>query len=332
MIPVFIEKDVAPAEYLRAWFKATFGTESTDLLLFSLLRRKHLLVIIDGLSEMSIKTQAGASKLFAELPVGALIITSRRAFEIEGVSSWQLQPQPVSADRIVGFVIALLLQKGEQSFSDPRTQLKLATHITEIFMDAAEGASNGDGNVSLTPLLVRLVVERAIEIGGNRLDELPRTVPNVYFDFLKNLNREVDGRARVSGEAYFAIACKIAKFALGDKFTPGKEFNRDELFAKLEQRDRVETEIVLASLVQNGMLLDRTNGPFTFYSFALDPLSEFLAAFDYYKNYAASGASWSKFVEEVEACGYDASGFRTALELTAKAYDTSGTAGDGSEA
>jgi hypothetical protein len=78
------------------------------------------------------------------------------------------------------------------------------------------------------PLPVRLFVEQAVRLlrGGKRLDDLPLSLPDVYFRHLRGVNPE-DPSAQhfLDGDRMLKVAKLLGKVAVGVDYIP-KEFSR----------------------------------------------------------------------------------------------------------
>ena len=153
---------------------------------------------------------------------------------------------------------------------------------------------------------------------GASLNDLPNSVPDAYFDFLRGVNPQEPGvEHRLTHEQMFEAAGILARQALGEDFVP-RDFTltkaREALARKRwkgpERADPIER------LIQNGVLTSRYAGGDTLLRFALDPVAEFLAATAWDNDCGDDPKEWQKLMQKVLQKGKPADGFATAVRLT----------------
>ena len=82
-------------------------------LLIALLRRKSLLVIVDGLSELSMETRKNVRPDLPDFPANALVVTSRIEEPLGRVTKTTINPLRISADQFPQFFDHYLHQRGK---------------------------------------------------------------------------------------------------------------------------------------------------------------------------------------------------------------------------
>jgi len=95
--------------------------------------------------------------------------------------------------------------------------------------------------------LVTLYVERAIDILSRKqsLDDLPSTVAEAYFDFLRQLFRDT---AQIGADRMLAAVKATAKLSLGERFVPAR-FSSDAALRTIEPIAGSASDAPLRSLV-----------------------------------------------------------------------------------
>jgi hypothetical protein len=181
----------------------------------------------------------------------------------------------------------------------------------------------------ITPLLVTLYVEQAAALAkeGRRLDDLPVSVPEVYFNFLRRVNPSAPGAAnQLSDEVMMEAAIALGRVAIdADTGTPSfvpREFPASRARAALTASGcpgPAGTDPI-RRLIDNGVLLERTSGPETTVRFALDPIAEYVAAYGLARSCGSDLSAWQWLVAAIETRGEGAKGFEVALHLTWQAY------------
>jgi hypothetical protein len=170
---------------------------------------------------------------------------------------------------------------------------------------------------------VRLFVEQAFKLirEGRSLDELPSTLPEIYFLHLRLINPQDQNSPHfLDNEAMFKVAKALAKLAVGSDYVP-KEFPRQAAAPVLlsigepisTQRDPLER------LKLNGVLMEKPAGLGPRYRFTLDPIAEFLAAVAYAEEFGSDPDRWQQLVDGAKT----APGYIAALKLVRQAYYSS---------
>ncbi|MBZ5615886.1 MAG: hypothetical protein LAO23_17910 [Acidobacteriia bacterium] len=334
MLPVWVdeelhpEKNPLPAVVKGKLLAALPDQEIEDDLFSALLKKQRLLVFVDRLSERSPVTQRYIETIYRSVRIGCLVLTSRTPLTIDGSQSVCIYPQPLNSATLLNFMTGLLavfltdashdeLGRRTKPFSSIQEQLKLGERLAALIRLRTQ---EGEEDVPLVPLPVRLFVEQAVRLlqTGSELNELPRSLPDVYLRHLRQVNPE-DPSAQhfLDKDRMLKVAKILGKTAVGKDYVP-KEFSRNDAIAEL----KAAGEVVSASsdptvrLRMNGVLLEKPEGIDTRLRFALDPVAEFLAAAAYAEECGSDTDQWNKVLSQ----STHAPEFQIALKLTREAY------------
>jgi hypothetical protein len=191
-------------------------------------------------------------------------------------------------------------------------QLALGHRLRDLFQ--ATRASSA-GRAPIVPLPVRLFVEdaRRLILEGRSLDELPLSIPEVYFRYLEQVNpNQSQAPNFMTNPQMLKAAMLLAKLALGGNFIP-KEFLRDDATELLKENDWAEPQKLdpVQRLIDNGILSEKTVLGFRRLRFALDPIAENLAAAHYVRTCRRDAEGLKKLRSDAA----EAPGFLSAVEL-----------------
>ena len=264
MLPLLIESPGSSIdEAAKAMLELVLDVPKlSEPLTRSLLRRKRVIVIADGVSEMpeevmqkAIRPDDGAAD------TKALVVTSRRPTSLP--SALVLRPQNLTLgffDRILDDFIAVTLGAGQLQ-SEQRELLR--NRLKEMMDNSSDAVQP-----QLPMIFLKLMLDRVAELlkENKPLDELPRTLTELINLYVEDLLRDQDDLSSVIQQVRSA-----AKVYLGEELKP---IARPEiLYVKSgilrEQLDRFTDAGLLVAV---GEKSDR------FYKFALDPVAEQLNA------------------------------------------------------
>jgi hypothetical protein len=297
---------------LKGHLRSSLGLDmDLPLGLFSALCRKaRLALFIDRVSERRTETVCAVQKVYAQTQIKLLIVTSRVKLVFEGSGDVCFFPEHLDSSTLLYFVTALL--QGYENlggFGQLTDQLRLGERFIPMLQTSLLPAG-----VPVTPLLVRLFVERAIEAlrATNSLEGLPRSVPDLYFDYLKRLNPKGAAQS-ISDEGMLRACQRLAVASIVPGFLP-KEIPLPEA------RTAVDPDgATIQKLVESGVLAQRSAGAESILRFALDPVAEYLAAFALAREAGASEESWERLASSIDN-QERAKGFGLALRLTLERY------------
>ncbi len=319
MVPVWLDEDIAD---FNSWLvnRVRFVSEDDELperFIQALYRHKRLLVVADRLSEKQTGTQEAICRPPAYL--NALVITSRveRNLGLPGVKV--IEAVPLGSDNLMGFVNQLVAARIDEKdvYHSFKNQLDLAKRLADVI-------TVGQQELPVTPLLVKLFVERALDravkFGMPDLNEMPRSVPEVYFDYLRHLNPDDRSAPNYLPHDVMMEAAKvIARVELGDDFRP-KRVEKSKLREALKQADMPEKSDPIQRLLDNQVLESKDIGGSTLIAFALDPIAEYVAAFAYAMECDGDTQRWVALRARVANLGCEAAGFSEALRITHEVF------------
>jgi hypothetical protein len=315
VIPVLIETDTSDLletvrEKLQSW---TGEVLETDILV-ALLEQQYILVIVDGLSERSVETQTHVRTIYGKLPVNALVITSRMSSGMSGAEQVSFYPVPLDSKTLMYF-IGFKLSQGDQqtAFAHLKDQLLLASKVARLIPTTLEESV-------VTPLLVTLFIEEAARLTIADLDNISRTIPDVYFNYLRRVNpQDATAADHLPNDLMQPIAAALARAALEKDFTP-RELRKSRARRILQTFDTKGTDCI-HRLTVNGVIRETTVGLDSSLRFVLDPMAEFLAAWAFAEECGDNEYLWSILWNKVMSS--KAPGFKMALFLVHKTFGRS---------
>ena len=341
MVPVWIDEELdadknnLPSVAKGILAAALTDEEIEDELFTALLRNQRLLVFVDRLSERSTATQQYVEKIYRTARVGALVITTRSAFTIEGSPSMRILPLALDSGMLLYFTTSLLKAylgeigekeaAGKRPFGTIQEQLELGKRLAGLIRIRRRNEMGGlvEEDVPLGPLPVRLFVEQAVELirKGKGLDDMPLSLPEIFAESLRQVNPD-DPKAQhyLEVNRMLKVAKVVAKLSLGADYIP-KEITRDAAILAIQSGGEAVNDSCdpLKRLSLNGVLVERTQGAALLYRYALDPTAEYLGAEAVADDCGADRAKWKEIFDKSS----NAPGFQTALRLTRQAYGPS---------
>ena len=327
-LPIWIDEDFTDLRAvvkrkINSWYES--GEDIEEPLLNALLENGLLLVMVDRVSERLPATRDYLARVHGSVRCNALLITTRQPLVLEVPEQRFIYPQALDSSTLLNFMteITKYYFRGaedakERPFSTLESQLELGKRLAVLI---AVRISTGDGakEVPMLPLPVVLFVSDAVALvkQGRSLEELPKSLPDVYANYLRRINPKVPGMANGMGDEDMLTAAKaLARLAVGSDYIP-KEFTRSDGL-KCLQTDAPDLPAgvdPLRRLVDNGVLLSREIGATTSLRFALDPVAEFLAAEAHFDKCEGDAGCLGKLLTDSK----NAQGFHNALLLTMQA-------------
>ncbi|MBA3242759.1 MAG: HEAT repeat domain-containing protein [Acidobacteria bacterium] len=300
MLPVLIEQDLATqgSEKEHPLFKAIslqlkMMIDEPDpppaRLLRQLLRKRRVLVIIDGLSEMSESSRERLLAGITDLPVNAVVATSRTDKPLDGILTTAIKPERVRGNRLATFMETYLTSRGKRDLFDD-----------DEFFEACRRLSLIVGDRDITALLAKLYAEQMIAVKKGAADaDAPENIPELMLSYLNDLCRGAgpgDPDIRAVHRAAQVIAWECLRRTL--RPTPadrqevlnalGGEINGLPLVTYLEERLRVLQTV--------GAGRDHIR-------FALDPLAEYLAGMHLVYENGEDEQAWRYFLARIDEQG-----------------------------
>jgi|GEM_PF-378574 len=290
MLPVLIEPGANLGEgntgfvgTLQGRLRTTIGSTEPieDDLADRLLRRKRILVIVDGLSELHDTTAFDPSH--NAFPVAALVVTSRREERLGDVPKQIIRPVRVDGQRLSSFMDTYLTHKGiRDEFTDRQ------------FFAACGRLSDMVGDKSVTPLLAKLYAEQLVSVRNP--DDLPRSIPDLMLRYLDELNR-----GRNPGEPDDLVVHQAAMTAawhcLKGTFIPALA-DRKNVVTDLGEPEQAEH--LLAYLEERLRVIEIIRPARRKIRFSLDPLAEYLAALRVIELNGKDEEKWKDFITQAD--------------------------------
>jgi photosystem II stability/assembly factor-like uncharacterized protein len=319
ILPLWISENTDDLlSVIEGKLKSAIGREIPRLFILALLKRQRLLVVFDGLSERDELTVQHVSTIHRDVPANLLVVTSRKAMEFDGVPVDAIGPQPLDERSLVRFVSTALSvdENAKEHFGTVESQIDLALRIARVL----ESSGVSHRTKQITPLVAEKCIRRAIALvrQGLPLDDLPRSVPAVYLDYVRDVAR-VGPPASV--DDLLAASTAAAALAVGDQYVPRAVKKRAVLAAASEVMAESVATACLDALLASNVIAERQVGAEAFVQFTHDPVCEYLAAMAMAHRCGSSDAMWTGLLERVNAAG--ATGFETALVQVWHVYGTS---------
>jgi hypothetical protein len=234
----------------------------SDPLLQALLRRKRVLVVIDGVSEMpnavadAIRADKGA------VDSRALVVTSRLPTNLP--ESLLIRPQGLTLaflDRVLDDLIAANV--GSSRFND-RERETLRVRIRSLIEYTREGVSERQ----VPMIFIKLMIERANQLlnESKQLDELPMTLAELVTEYTEQLLRNEQNLTLTVQQARIA-----AHVCMGKERSPAAR-SENTYTAERVSKEILDKFVIAGLMVRSG---DKSD---PFYKFALDPIAEQLDA------------------------------------------------------
>jgi len=253
-----------------------------------LLKQRRLLVIVDGLSEMSQMTQRLIHPEHPKFPVNALLVTSRIEEGLGGVNRTVLKPMRVAGNHLSEFMGSYLVYRSKRELFTDQEFFEACSHLAAI-------AQNRD----ITVLLAKLYADQMIALKiGTMADNTPQNIPELMLHYLNQLNQPVTEN-RLSNRAIHHDAKIIAWECLKHTYQPAI-VEREAVLAALSYED---AESHLDYLEKRLRIIQTIGVSEDHIRFVLDPLAEYLASLYLVELYQNNEQAWSSFLTEVDERG-----------------------------
>ena len=321
MFPVFLAEDTddlvaTVTSYLN---RLVDPNDALPDLVRNLLARKRLLVIVDSLSERAPKTQQHIEDMYgSHIAVNSLVITSRQVPNIKLTEITEIWPEKVDKETFLRFQTEYLAKNDLEPCFPGSAALELGEHLLSF-------VERHDRHVSITPLLVKLYIDNAVERKNNEisLDDLPVSMAETFLEYLHRVN-PTDGKDSMSGDLVVAAANVLGMRSVERDYVP-RDFFRDDALKRMDEAGiKADATVVIDRLVKNGVLEERNaGGGHTILRFQFDSLAEYRAAVYQINRLRDDAEAWTSWLEELtEVPGYPKSmnGFLVALQECVTIY------------
>jgi len=251
-----------------------------------LLARRRVLLIIDGLSEMSETARKNILAAIAGVPANALIITSRAPDALNDMPKSIVKPMRVKGTHLSDFLGAYLTHREKRDLFED-----------DEFFESCRQLSLISGEREITVLLAKLFAEQMIATkGGFSDDDLPTNIPDLMLNYLNTINRETSTTG-LDDESVHLAAELVAWQCLKDAFYPMPTKRADAV--AVFEKEGIGTSAIkymdekLKIIQIIGAARDRIR-------FILDPLAEYLAGLYVIKQCGNREEDWTRFLEQFE--------------------------------
>lgn len=218
--------------------------------------------------------------------------------------------------------LAVLDPNGSATTLEQRGQL--VPLLVKLMTDSSSSQASGPIATDITPLLARLFVEAALDQlrAGKTLDDIPASIPELYFRYLDRLNPDLASSA-ITADDQRKAAVLLAGLATATDFVP-RDFSRAAATSALSSAFPKEgsATALVTLMVRNGILQERKVGDEAFLRFVLDPLAECLGAYALKKKWDAVHMTFEQGTALPETQGMP-DAFRRALGTVYRAYGRS---------
>jgi len=281
-----------------------------------LIARGVLVFFFDALGEWEPKAQERVRKDAEELKLKRLVISSRTPIDCSWCEHIVMSPLPLNSQTLLHFITMILLPVHDvPAVAEIVTQFELGRRLAAIGKTMNEG-------FQLTPLLVRIFLDRAVEVlrRDGDLDELPSRPTEIYLDFVRLL---LSSHPSADRDEYLSAVKVLALLTLGTRFVPGRVPYAAASAAILAASIKNPTKC-LDALVAAGILSEEEEGLTRSVRFVLDPLAEVCSAYAYAERCGSDLSQWAQLGRNLASAGGLAAGFDRCLKAVITTYAAKG--------
>lgn len=297
MLPVLIEEELdVDLTVSKSSLIAAIRGQIQDLtnevepiseeLLERLLRRQHIMVIVDRFSEMSEATRKVIRPESPDFLINALVITSRFEEKLGQVTKTTLKPLRIEGNRLSSFMEAYLIQCGKREFFTDTEFFNACSRLTTMV-----------GVRNITVLLAKLYAEQMIAAKEGTAANLPDNIPDLMLAYLNELNRDAADN-EPDNRTIQRDAKAIAWECLKQTFRPTSA-KLDHVLASMDAND--DAEVRLKHLEKRLRLIQIITPAQDKIRFAIEPLAEYLAALHLVDCYKNDETLWRDFLTQAES-------------------------------
>jgi hypothetical protein len=256
----------------------------SERLVRQLLKRRRILVVVDGLSEFSDTSRFLLKTAIVEIPINSALITSRSNEPLfDDLSLSVVRPSRIQENNVSMFFGAYFTKRRKRHlFSDSEF-----FSICQQFTSMVKGTGG-------TALFAKLYSEQVIAIKDRpEHDDLPLTIPDLMLCYINHLNRG----ANIENRIVHSFAKKLAWECVKKTFRPSSARRADVIQAL---GNNLSASTMLLHL-ENNLKIIRTGG-FVRDSlrFTLDPFSEYLAGLHLVQEYGGNRELWADFFHRAD--------------------------------
>jgi photosystem II stability/assembly factor-like uncharacterized protein len=258
-----------------------------DALVKNALRRRRLVPIIDGLSEMSDDGAESVQDLLASLHTSLVIFTARRRFVKFSTTRIEIRPHDLTADDINRFVARYIYLHSElRQRISPHDELALSKKLIEMLEQRSLRAS-------LPAIFVKLLLESYDAHG----DGAKLSLAEAMQRFVRHLGRSASDDP--SGDLLVEAASVVARLSLQPNLLPHAvdgELARRALGVVFP----VQATALLRKLIETTVLVEEVSATGPTVRFRLDPVAEYIAAASWIREYRDDLGKWNDHLGPAE--------------------------------
>ena len=297
MIPVLLEPTLRPedtssdedlAKLVRLQLSQMLDESMDDAqeLVLHLLRRKRLLLIIDGVSEMAAEHRRIFLPNDPDYPARSILITSRNREELRDTPRTTIETMRIEGTRLSSFLEAYLVATGEKQKFEDSEFFAICSRLSQLV---------GDGDT--TVLLAKMYADLVVAAKNRSVDPalLPQSVPDLVLRYLRILNDRIE-EGKLSDREVKEAAQRIAWESLSKDFQP-RPVNRNRLYAAYPEAVDIDAQV--GYLESRLGILAEEDPSSSLLRFGLDPLAEYLAAIHLVESAGMDEAKWKSFLAKV---------------------------------
>ena len=248
-----------------------------------LLKKKRILIIVDGMSELSDSTRKNILHGIAEISVNAVIFTSRIEEELGKLNRTLVKPTKIKGNQLSSFVERYLSSLGKRDLFED-----------DVFFEGCRLLSSLVNDRDITALLAKLFVEQMVAQKENvSIDNLPDNIPELMLKNIDILHSAT--HTTLSVREINKVAKIIAWECLKGDFRPLPASFDD--ISKVLTQFNYNTEL-LTYLIEKLKLLETVSFDEKI-RFRIDPLCEYLAGMYTVVDNSSDENMWFQFLDRL---------------------------------
>ncbi len=314
MLPVLVDRDIRPDPQSNALLVeighqlqrlANMSEPPLEDHLRALLRDRRVLVIVDHYSEMTPESRDLLSTAARDLPINALIVTTRRESDFNDRRPIRIRPGGIDKQHVIRFVTKYLEEIGKPYVLDD-DELKPAREQLSRLVERR----------SITPLLAQQFIEVWIDASEKERASFPLNIPDLMGRYLLFLNRSRSGEDFRDDQVRSAVE-RLGWECVRENFFPNWT-SRSVLLDALRECGDIDREAMLEFLLTRLHVLTPSRSDPGQLRFNADPMAEYMAGFHLCKTLRDNEA-WQNLLQgEFEARCEDKAAARGLLMAAAE--------------
>ncbi len=264
-----------------------------------LLRKKRLLVIVDGLSELSDTTRKQLQPEQPEFPIAALVITSRSEQFLRTTIKNTIQTQLLRTVSLVKFLVDYFSHLQKSELFEDRDLFRACEKL-----DLMRAVGDREITVLIAKMYADLMIASKEKLSHA---ELPGNIPDLMLSYVNEINSSGES-VNLDASTAQRIAKAIGWQCLKRHFYPASA-KKSEIVAVLNPDDAPR----LKDLEGRLRLIQTVGVGRDEFRIILDPLAEYLAGMYLVEESKNKEAHWRTFLEQVRSGNYDSEKSRSFL-------------------